>query len=154
MLSPHHPLKSPFINSSSEGELSDEYVVVGNQAKGSMQTPVTNTPAVTKQEGGTSNNTDHQDGTAVTIPALVMPQVESSVVQHNTRIQAQPLAAGQADILMTSQLEQVQRDLQSILHRLNSLEVLLKRRRVRKTVFVPINKYQYCNNFSYANILP
>ena len=130
MLSPHHPLKSPFVNSSSEGELSDEYVVVSDQAKGSTQTPVTNTPAVTKQEGGTGNNTDHQDGTTVTIPTLVMSQEESSVVQHNARVQA----TGQADTMMTSQLEQVQRDLQSILHRLNSLEVLLKRRRVRKTV--------------------
>ena len=138
MLSPHHPLKSPFINSSSEGELSDEYVVVGNQAKAGMQTSVTNTPTVAKQEGSTSDNTDHQDSTAVTIPTLMMPQMESTVTQHNSRTEV-PLPAGQADILMTSQLEQVQRDLQSILHRLNSLEVLLKRRRVRKTVFVPFN---------------
>lgn len=140
MLSPHHPLKSPFVNSSSEGELSDDYVVVSNQAKARMQTSVTNTPAVTKQEGDTSNNTDHQDGTTVTIPGLVMSQVESSVVQRNARIPAQPMATGQADTMMTNQLEQVQRDLQSILHRLNSLEVLLKRRQVRKTVVPgPVN---------------
>ena len=126
MLSPHHPLKSPFVNSSSEGELSDEFVVVGNQAKASTQASVTNTPAVTKQGGDTSNNTDHQDGTTGTISALVMSQS-----QHNDRIPGQPIETGRGDTVMTNQLEQVQRDLQSILHRLNSLEVLLKRRQVR-----------------------
>ena len=89
-----------------------------------MQTPVTTTTDNTsKQEDGTSSNTDQDDGTTVTVP----PQVE-----HTGKLQ-QPLAgAAQADVLMTSQLETVQRDLQSILHRLNSLELLLKRRRVRK----------------------
>ena len=103
LLSPHRPLKSPFINSSSEGELSDEYVVVGNQAKASMlhtDTP----PTVTSASG----NTDQRDG----VTTLVVADEQSSIVT-------------------TTQLEQVQRDLQSILQRLNSLETLLKRRRVR-----------------------
>lgn len=125
LLSPHHPLKSPFINSSSEGELSDEYIVVGNQAKAGMQMPVVNTPSAvnrSKQDDSTSDNTNHHNGTAVTMPTQTTPKIR------------QPLAAGTHDnntVLLSSQLEQVGRDLQSILNRLNSLEVLLQRRRVR-----------------------
>jgi len=134
-LSPHHPLKSPFINSSSEGEFSDEYVVVSSEIKTNTQTSVVNTTAVTrsKPEGVTTDNTDYYEGTIVTIPALASVQVESSLVGHNKEI---PLTADQGDdqntALLSSQLEQVRRDLQSILHRLSSLEVLLQRRRVRK----------------------
>ena len=106
LLSPHHPLKSPFINSSSEGELSDEYVVVGNQAKASAQHSVTNIPPTVTSASG---NADQHDG-------------DTTVAT----------ADAQSPILTSTQLEQVQRDLQSILQRLNSLETLLKRRRVRK----------------------
>ena len=132
-MSPHHPLKSPFINSSSD---SDEYVVVGNQAKASTLMSVADTTGAvnrSKQE----DDTDHHDNTAVTITDHVMPQVEPSVTEHNDKVQVQSPTA-QADeqnsVLLSSQLEQVRRDLQSILHRLNSLEVLLQRRRVSKYI--------------------
>ena len=110
LLSPHRPLKSPFINSSSEGELSDEYVVVGNQAKASTQDTVTNNPPTVTSA---SSNTDQRDGDT-TLAAV----------------------DEQGSIVTTTQLEQVQRDLQSILQRLNSLETLLKRRRVRICVIL------------------
>ena len=133
-MSPHHPLKSPFINSSSD---SDEYVVVGNQAKASTLMSVADTTGAvnrSKQE----DDTDHHDNTAVTITDHVMPQVEPSVTEHNDKVQVQSSATAQADeqnsVLLSSQLEQVRRDLQSILHRLNSLEVLLQRRRVSKYI--------------------
>lgn len=139
MLSPHHPLKSPFINSSSEGELSDEYVVVGNQAKTGMQTKGVNTATTSvngsKPEDSTSDNTDHHEGTAVAIPALAMSQVESTVA-HKDKPQLQTLTAALTDdqnVVLSSHLEQVRRDLQSILDRLNSLEALMKRRQVSKT---------------------
>ena len=127
-MSPHHPLKSPFINSSSD---SDEYVVVGNQAKAStLMSVVDTTGAVnrSKQE----DSTDHHDNTAVTITGHVMPQVKPSVTEHDDKVQVQSTtqADDQNSVLLSSQLEQVRRDLQSILNRLNSLEVLLQRRRV------------------------
>ena len=131
-MSPHHPLKSPFINSSSD---SDEYVVVGNQAKANTPMSVVNTTGAvnrSKQE----DSTDHHDNTAVTITGHVMPQVEPTVTEHDDKMQVQSTAQAddQNSILLSSQLEQVRRDLQSILHRLNSLEVLMQRRRVSKYV--------------------
>lgn len=139
-LSLHDSLKSPFINSSSEGEFSDEYVVVGSQAKTNTQTSVVNTTAVSgsKPEGSTTtittDNTDHYEGIFVTIPALASAQVESSFVVHDEKFPLTTADQGddQNTVLLSSQLEQVRKDLQSILHRLNSLEVLLQRRRVRK----------------------
>lgn len=50
--------------------------------------------------------------------------------------QLQPLTDQTVDqntVSLSAQLEQVRQDLQSILNRLNSLEVLLQRRRVRIT---------------------
>lgn len=128
-MSPHHPLKSPFINSSSD---SDEYIVVGNQAKGIMSTPIVDTTAAVNKskQGERTESTDHHSGTAVTIPGQAMPQVESTVIGNDKTQVSQ--ADDQNTVLMSSQLEQVRRDLQSILHRLNSLEVLLQRRRVRQ----------------------
>ena len=135
-MSPHHPLKSPFINSSSEGELSDEYIVVGNQAKASMQTQGISTAAAGGGGGDKSkpdDTTDHHEDTTTT---LVTSQFES-VVTHKDKTRVQPLAIPMADddnqnVVLSSQLEQLRKDLQSILQRLNSLENLLQRRRVRK----------------------
>lgn len=82
------------------------------------------------------DSTDHHDNTAVTITGHVMPQVEPTVTEHDDKMQVQSTAQAddQNSILLSSQLEQVRRDLQSILHRLNSLEVLMQRRRVSKYV--------------------
>ena len=136
-MSPHHPLKSPFINSSSDSE---EFVVVGNQAKPSMPIGATTGVNRSKPEDGTIDDTDHHDNAAITTPGQVMPQTETSVTEHNDNIKVSAAAVAMDEHSMSSQLDQVRRDLQSILHRLNSLEVLLQRRRVRKNTHTHLYK--------------
>ena len=113
MLSPHHQMKSPVIDSLSEG--SDEFLLVGDS-----QTTITG--GNTKNEPVSSDQVDHQGDTVVELPL-------------SDDGEEQPVSSGggqqsQKDVLVSRQLDQVRRDLQSILHRLNSLEVLLQRRRV------------------------
>jgi len=105
MMSPHYQMKSPIIDS----EGSDEFVVVGD--------------GNTKNKPVSSDKVDHHDDTVAELPLSDAEQPVSSGGGQSS----------QKDLLVSRQLDQVQRDLQSILHRLNSLEVLLQRRRVSCT---------------------
>jgi len=103
-------MKSPIIDSLSEG--SDEFILVGGS-----QTTVTGSN--TKNESVGNDQVDHQGDTVVELP-----------LSGDGEEQPVPSGGGQKDVLVSRQLDQVRQDLQSILHRLNSLEVLLQRRRV------------------------
>ncbi|XP_065920701.1 acyl-CoA-binding domain-containing protein 5-like isoform X2 [Dysidea avara] len=115
-------MKSPVIDSLSEG--SDEFLLVGDS-----QTTITG--GNTKNEPVSSDQVDHQGDTVVELPL-------------SDDGEEQPVSSGggqqsQKDVLVSRQLDQVRRDLQSILHRLNSLEVLLQRRRALQSRWWPFS---------------
>ena len=128
MLSPYHQMKSPIIDSLSEG--SDEFILVGGS-----QTTVTS--GSTKNESVGNDQVDHQGDTAVEFPLVGGEEQPMSSVGGQR---------SQKDVLVSRQLDQVRRDLQSILHRLNSLEVLLQRRRV-SSIGLPY----VCSTISYMS---
>ncbi|XP_065920702.1 acyl-CoA-binding domain-containing protein 5-like isoform X3 [Dysidea avara] len=85
----------------------------------------------TKNEPVSSDQVDHQGDTVVELPL-------------SDDGEEQPVSSGggqqsQKDVLVSRQLDQVRRDLQSILHRLNSLEVLLQRRRALQSRWWPFS---------------